>query len=43
MERKTVSIRVDPIIWKKAKMYALEKDMSIGKVIETSLIQLLRR
>lgn len=43
MERKTVSIRVDPVIWKEAKKYAIERDMSIGKVIETSLVQLLRR
>lgn len=43
MERKTVSVRVDPIIWKEAKKYALSKDMSVGKLIETALIQLLRR
>jgi len=43
MKRKTVSIRVDPVIWKEAKKYALEKDMSIGELIETFIIQMLRR
>lgn len=43
MDRKTVSIRIDPIIWKEAKKYALEKEMSVGKVIETAIIQLMRR
>lgn len=43
MERKTVSIRIDPVIWKEAKKYALEKDLSIGKLIETAIVQLLRR
>ena len=43
MKRKTVSIRVDPIIWKEAKKYAIDKDMSLGKVIETALVQMFRR
>ena len=43
MERKTVSIRIDPIIWKEIKKYALERDLSVGKLIETAIIQLLRR
>ena len=43
MERKTVSIRIDPVIWKEAKKYALDKELSIGKIIETALVQMLRR
>lgn len=43
MERKTVSIRIDPVIWKEAKRYALDKEISIGKLIETALLQLLKR
>ncbi|MFH1182044.1 MAG: hypothetical protein V1702_03740 [Candidatus Woesearchaeota archaeon] len=43
MERKTVSIRIDPTIWKEAKKYALEKEMSVGKLIETAVLQLLKR
>jgi len=32
--RETTSIRISPELWKKAKMKALEKDMSIGQFIE---------
>lgn len=32
--RETTSIRIDPSLWKEAKMKALEKDMSIGQYIE---------
>ena len=43
MDRKTVSVRIDPLVWKEAKKYALERDMSVGKVLETAIIQLMRR
>ena len=43
MKRKTISIRIDPVIWREAKKRAAEKDMSIGKLVEAALIQLLRR
>jgi len=43
MKRKTVSIRIDPIIWKDAKKYSIDKEMSIGKLIETALVQMLRQ
>lgn len=32
--RETTSIRITPDLWKKAKMKALENDMSIGQYIE---------
>ena len=32
--RETTSIRINPDLWKKAKMKALENDMSIGQYIE---------
>lgn len=32
--RETTSIRIDPDLWKKAKMKALENDVNIGQFIE---------
>jgi predicted HicB family RNase H-like nuclease len=32
--RETTSIRVDPSLWKEAKLLALKNDMSIGEFIE---------
>ncbi len=43
MERKTVSIRIDPEIWKEAKKQAIEMEMSIGQIVETALIHLKRK
>ena len=43
MDRKTVSVRIDPLVWKEVKKYALERDMSVGKVLETAILQLMRR
>ncbi|MBI5347335.1 MAG: toxin-antitoxin system HicB family antitoxin [Candidatus Aenigmarchaeota archaeon] len=37
--RETTSIRIDPKLWKEAKMKALEKDMSIGQYIEELIIK----
>ena len=32
--RKTTSIKVDPVIWKKAKMKALNDDIDLGVYVE---------
>lgn len=32
--RETTSIRINPEIWKEAKLYALKNDMNIGEFIE---------
>ena len=32
--RETTSIRINPALWKEAKMSALKNDMSIGEFIE---------
>ncbi len=32
--KETTSIRIDPKIWKEAKLKAVQKDMSIGEFIE---------
>ena len=32
--KETTSIRIDPILWKEAKLYALKNDMNIGEFIE---------
>lgn len=37
MERKTVSIRIDPKLWKDARKYAIDNDLTIGKLLEKIL------
>lgn len=32
--RETTSIRIDPVLWKEAKVKAIHNDMSIGQYIE---------
>ena len=32
--RETTSIRINPGLWKEAKLYALKNDMSIGEFVE---------
>lgn len=38
MDRITISVRIDDEIWKKAKIYAIEKGLKFGELIEVSLI-----
>lgn len=38
MERKVISIRIDEEIWKTAKKYALDKELTFGELVEASLI-----
>jgi uncharacterized protein YaeQ len=37
MEKKTTSIKIDPELWKRAKIYSIEKDIELGKLIESLL------
>ena len=41
-DRMTVSIRITPDVWKTAKKFAVEKDMTIGQLVEIALIHELR-
>ena len=38
MDRKTVSVRIDEEIWKTAKKYAIDRDLTLGELVEVSLI-----
>lgn len=38
MGRKVISIRIDEEIWKIAKKYAIDKDLTFGELVEASLI-----
>ena len=38
MGRKVISIRIDEEIWKLAKRYALDKELTIGELVESSII-----
>jgi predicted HicB family RNase H-like nuclease len=42
MKRETVSVRVDPELWKRAKIYAVERDQTLGDLIERLLRELLK-
>lgn len=39
MKRDTVSIKIDPKLWKKAKMYAVKHDTTLSDLVEKSLIE----
>jgi predicted DNA-binding ribbon-helix-helix protein len=39
MERKTTSIKIEPQLWKDAKKYAIDKNMSLAELIEKLLKQ----
>ncbi len=41
--KETTSIRIDPKVWKEAKMKAVQKDMSIGEFIEELIKKELKR
>ncbi len=41
--KETTSIRVDPKVWKEAKLKAVQKDMSIGEFIEELIKKELKR
>ncbi|MCJ7646364.1 hypothetical protein MUO65_05625 [bacterium] len=35
--RETVSIRLDPELWKEAKIYAIKNDISVAELVEEAL------
>ena len=35
--RETISIRLDPKLWKEAKIYAIQHDIKIANLIENAL------
>ena len=42
MEGKITSLRIHPLIWKKAKVYAIENDISMRELLEYLIISELR-
>lgn len=34
MKRETTSIKIDPELWKKAKKYCIDKDITVSELIE---------
>lgn len=42
-EQVVTSLRVDPDLWKKAKMKAIENDTTLGEVIDEALREWLRK
>jgi hypothetical protein len=38
-----VSIRVHPDVWKTAKKYAIDKDLTIGQLVEAALLHEIQR
>jgi predicted HicB family RNase H-like nuclease len=38
MEKIVVSMRIDREMWKMAKKYAIDKDLSIGQFVETAIL-----
>jgi len=41
-KKETVSIRMSEGLWKKVKMFALERDMKISDFVETALIHAMK-
>jgi predicted HicB family RNase H-like nuclease len=42
-EQVVTSLRVDPELWKKAKIKAIENDLSLGEVIDEALREWLQK
>ena len=42
-DRKVVSLRISPEIWKEAKKKSLDLDMTIGQFVETAILHELRK
>ena len=43
MKRITVSCRINPDVWKQAKKYAIDIDMTVGQLVETALVHEIKR
>lgn len=39
MKRDTVSIKIDPKLWKRAKIYVAKHDTTLSDLVEKSLIE----
>ena len=37
MERVTVSLRIDPNLWKEARKYAIDKEISVAELVERAI------
>ena len=37
MTKETVSIRVDPKIWKEAKLFAVKSNLKVGEMVEAAI------
>jgi len=37
MEKVTVSLRIDPTLWKEVRKHAIDKDVSISELVEKAL------
>ena len=35
MQRKTTSLKIDPVLWKEVKKHCIDKDLDISEYIET--------
>ena len=42
-DRKVVSIRINPEIWKEAKRKSLDLDLTLGQFVETAILHELRK
>lgn len=42
-ETTVVSIRIKPDVWKTAKKYAIDKDLTVGQSVESALIHEMQR
>lgn len=41
-ERRTYSVRIDPAIWKAARMLAVERDTTLSDLVEEALQDLIK-
>ena len=42
-KRVAVSLKIDPDVWKEAKKRAIDRDLTIGKFVETALLHEMQR
>jgi len=43
MAKKVISVRIDEEIWKMAKKYSIDKDLTFGELVEASLIHEIKK
>jgi predicted HicB family RNase H-like nuclease len=42
-ERRTFSVRIDPAIWKAARMLAVERDTTLSDLVEEAIQELIKK